>query len=143
MTNIAQVINVLQALILTDGASMILTPTYHVYQMFRRHQNATCVRAEPPDGPISVSASKAGNQLLITLVNANLSQDADVELAIRGGKLSRVDATNLTAASVRTQNTLEQPGAASPRLWKARMEASGLILNIPAKSVQAVSVGLT
>ena len=142
MTNIAQAINVLQALIITDGPSMILTPTYHVYRMYLPHQNATCVRTEPREGSISVSASKAGNRLFVTLANSSLTEDVDLEVTIRGGKPSQVEATNLTAASVRTQNTLEHPDAASPRPWKARIGAPGLILNIPAKSVQAVSIGL-
>jgi alpha-N-arabinofuranosidase len=143
MTSVAQVVNVLQALILTEGASSILTPTYHVYRMYQPHQHATCVRTEAPDGPLSVSASRSGDRLYLTVVNQSLAQDHDLEVVIRGGKASQVEAANLTGDNVRTQNTREQPSAVSPRPAGVRTESSKLLLKVPAKSVQAVSAKLT
>ncbi len=84
MANIAQAVNVLQAVILTEGAKMVKTPTYHVFEMYKRHQNSTLVDCyidtpvEECEGytiPLvssSASVNEAG-ELTITLANASLT----------------------------------------------------------------------
>jgi alpha-N-arabinofuranosidase len=99
MTNIAQTVNVLQAMVLTEGEKMILTPTYHVFEMFKVHQDAQLLAVDSllneykykdeklPQ--VSVSASKnAEGKVHISLCNIDNKKDAELELDIRGLGLS-------------------------------------------------------
>ena len=94
MTNIAQMINVLQAMILTDKEKMLLTPTYHVFEMYKPFQNATLLPAEltTPDyklgdvaiPAVSVSAARAANgAVVLSLVNTDPNKPARVTVKSR------------------------------------------------------------
>jgi alpha-L-arabinofuranosidase len=153
MTNIAQVINCLQSLILTDGAAFTLTPTFHVYEMYRGHQGAQSVRVELERSPritlgergvpsLSASASVSGASALVTLVNLSPDADADVSVTLRGRTARSAKAQNLTGESVRAQNTAAAPNAVSSKRWEVRVEGSRLRSRVPARSVQAIQVDL-
>ena len=102
MTNIAQVINCLQSLILTEGAKMVLTPTFHVYEMYRDHQGARSLRVELTNAAeisngqqsrpaLNASASRSGNSLLITIVNQSLDANAEVRIGLSGVRAAEAD----------------------------------------------------
>ena len=92
MANIAQVVNVLQSVVLTEGPKMIKTPTYYVFSMFKPHQGSTLVESCLEDtfakheggdfAEVNVSASVKGNTLTVTLANASLTDSyrLDTEL---------------------------------------------------------------
>ena len=90
MANIAQTVNVLQAVILTEGGRMALTPTYHVFDLYKAHQGAALVEHtvrtktvgtdEYPVPDISLTASKKENVLTVTLSNTALDREADIRL---------------------------------------------------------------
>ena len=154
MTNIAQVIDCLQSLILTDGAAMTLTPTYYVYEMYGAHQGGQSLRvqlsntAEISDGKqsrpaLSASASRSGDSLLITIVNQDPNDGADLRIDLRGAQAAAATATNLSGPSTRSENTLSQPETVVPQPSKVNVTAEGLIAQIPARSVQAISVKLS
>ncbi len=95
MANIAQMINVLQAMILTDKEKMLLTPTYHVFEMYQPFQDSTLLPSElaSPDyklGEVSIpmvsvsSARTADGSLVLALVNADPNQAASVKTKIAG-----------------------------------------------------------
>ena len=96
MTNIAQMINVLQAMILTDKEKMLLTPTYHVFEMYKPFQNATLLPAELADSAntssatvaipaVSVSAARGANgAVVLALVNTDPNKPARVTAKIHG-----------------------------------------------------------
>ena len=137
MTNIAQVINCLQSLILTDGASMTLTPTFHVYEMYRGHQGAQSVRVEMSKAAeLSASASRRGDSLLITLVNQRPTEDTDVEIALRGVRATQATAINLTGPGVRSQSASQQPAP-------VEIQAGKLVAKLTARSVLAIHVKLS
>ena len=101
MANIAQTINVLQALLLTDGDRMLKTPTYHIYDLYKPHQGANAVRlitntaqiegivgGKPEPLPtLSGSASVKGNVLTLTIVNAHAADAQTAEIRLSGGTL--------------------------------------------------------
>ena len=71
MANIAQVVNVLQALILTDREKMVLTPTYHVFRMYRVHQGATLL-------PVDLAAREyVVGQSAVPSLSASASRDGE------------------------------------------------------------------
>jgi alpha-N-arabinofuranosidase len=153
MANIAQTINVLQAMILTDKEKMILTPSYHVFEMYAVHQDATLVPVDIQseryalgnyDVPaISASASVDGNgKLHVTLSNANPNKDIPVNLFIRGMKGGTLSARVLQGDAMNAHNTFAQPNRVEPKPFHgATHNAEGLALVMPKMSVVAVEVG--
>ncbi len=125
MANIAQTINVLQAMVLTDGEQMLLTPTYHVFEMYKVHQDATllpmdlrCEAYKYGDSEIpAVSASASlddSGQINLTLSNTNPNRALDVTCEIRGRSVSLVNGRLLTASTVNAHNTFTEPETVRP-----------------------------
>src|SRR5690606_28799591 len=115
MANLAQTVNVLQAVILTDDEKMILTPTYHVMKMYAVHQDATLLKldlktdAYQYDGKkvpaISVSASKdAQGKVHISVVNVDMNKSHNLSLDLTSLNLKKADASILSAPDVRDHN---------------------------------------
>lgn len=119
MANIAQLVNVLQSVILTEGAKMLLTPTYYVFRMFKYHQNAQLLESymetteigtdeyQVPDISESVSMDAEGN-IHITLGNLSPSADKNIEIQFSDRKVSNVTATILKG-DMTAFNTFDQP----------------------------------
>ncbi len=115
MANIAQMVNVLQAVILTDGEKMILTPTYHVFDLYKRHQDASlldsslqCGKAGTGDNAVAqlshtASLGKDG-KLTLTLANVSASEEAKVACTILGAKVKNISARILTGSTEREKH---------------------------------------
>ncbi|GAA2860822.1 alpha-N-arabinofuranosidase [Actinoplanes cyaneus] len=157
MANIAQTVNVLQAMILTDPDSqaMVLTPTYHVFRMNRDHQDATSLRVDfrtalPSRAvgdaaltTISASASRKDGRLLVSLSNLDASAPADVAIDLRGGAVTATDATILTAGLLQDHNTPQSPSVVAPRPYDGVTVAGGTLrVHLPAHSFVTVSGAL-
>ncbi|GGN74608.1 alpha-N-arabinofuranosidase [Actinoplanes lobatus] len=154
MANIAQTVNVLQAMILTDPDShaMVLTPTYHVFRMNRGHQDATSLRVDLrgplPSRPVgdatlttvSMSASRRDGRLLVSLSNLDADSPADVEIDLRGGTVHELGALILTAAAPGDHNTPRSPSTVAPRPYDGVSVAGGrLRAHLPPHSFVTVS----
>ena len=147
MANIAQMINVLQAMILTDGDKMLLTPTYHIFEMFNVHQGAVHlpidVKAEDYvlDGKrltsISAIASKAANGTIhLSLVNTRPDKAETVTCDLLGMQAKNVTGRILTASAIDAHNTFEQPENVKPKAFDgAKLRKDKLEVTLPAKSV--------
>ena len=152
MANIAQTVNVLQAMILTQGEKMLLTPSYHVFEMYAAHQDATMVPVDVQSEryeyvgysvpAISASASvDAGGKLHITLSNANPNQDIPVKAFVRGMKASQVTGRVLRVSAMNAHNTFDNPNAVQPAAFSgARLSGDGLEITMPKMSVVALEV---
>jgi alpha-N-arabinofuranosidase len=152
MTNIAQMVNVLQAMILTDNDKMVLTPTYHAFKMYVPFQDATSLPVKldhnpqysfGKDGIPMVSASAArgkDGKLYLALVNTHPKEAVDVAVNVAGGKASSASGSVLTAAAMDAHNTFAQPKAIEPAPFKAKVENGKLTAKLPAKSVAVVAV---
>lgn len=150
MANIAQTVNVLQAMILTDGEKMILTPTYHVFEMFKGHQDATLVPLEleceqytsgADSLPvISASASRsASGEILLTLCNLHPRDTQTIRCAVPGVS-NRVEGVILTADDITAHNTFDQPERVKPAAFSgASINSDGVLeIQLPAASVVAL-----
>ncbi|HJV78188.1 MAG TPA: alpha-L-arabinofuranosidase C-terminal domain-containing protein [Paludibacter sp.] len=147
MTNIAQVVNVLQAMILTDGPKMVLTPTYHVFDMYKVHMGATylpidiqCDSLSSNDkkfASVSVSASKDAKGLIhVTLANVDPDKEQKIEIDLGNAKISKVSGTILTAKTIDSYNTFENPNVVTPAVFKgAKVSKKGLSITVPAKAI--------
>ena len=153
MANIAQTVNVLQSVILTDGAKMALTPTYHVFEMFKEHQGATLVSAAL-DSPVfensgltvpwvSESASvTAEGDVIITLANLDPENARALEMRIDGGDYRIVSARTLTG-DMHAHNDFDAPDTVRPvetPAPAARFDGAGseFTLSLPPCSVVAL-----
>jgi alpha-N-arabinofuranosidase len=152
MANIAQTINVLQALIFTEGEKMMLTPTYHIYDMFKVHHDATLLPLNL-DGPdyifgeeslpaISASASRDSDGIVhISLVNIDPVHTVSVTMEFRGTDMKKTKGTLLTSKEMNSHNTFENPQEVTPvhfenfKIKKDRIEAT-----LPAKSVVVLEI---
>jgi len=147
MTNIAQTINVLQAVILTKDDQMVLTPTYHVYEMYKVHQDALLLPVDLksaeysfekdriPALSLSASKDKAG-KIHVTLCNLDPQRANTVMIDLRGAKPSRVSGRILTAGAMNAHNTFEKPDLVKPADFSgAQLSGSGFEVRLPAKSI--------
>jgi alpha-N-arabinofuranosidase len=152
MANIAQMVNVLQAMILTDKEKMIVTPTYHVFEMYAVHQDATLLPTELhcadyelggekiPSVSVSASRDQAG-VVHVTLCNLNPNAAADVTCNVEGLKATTVTGRVLTAATMNAHNTFEQPEAVKPADFAgARLTGQGFAASLPPKSVVVLAL---
>ncbi|MCC8095997.1 MAG: alpha-N-arabinofuranosidase [Tannerellaceae bacterium] len=153
MTNIAQIVNVLQSMILTNGPQMVVTPSYHIFEMFKVHQDAihlpldlVCdietVRDNREVPMLSVSASKNKEGVIhLTLANIDLDQANEVTLDLQSHKTATVNGRILTAASMNDHNTFENPELVKPTAFHgAKIEKGQLKINMPPKSIVVLEV---
>jgi alpha-N-arabinofuranosidase len=152
LANIAQTVNVLQAMILTDKEKMLLTPSYHVFEMYSVHQNATMVPVDVHSEryehagysvpAVSASASVDGNgKLHVTLSNASPNQDVALKVHVGGQKTSAVQGRFLQAGAMNTHNTFENPDAVKPRPFSgAKLVNEDLEIDLPKMSVVVLEV---
>lgn len=129
MANIAQLINVLQAVILTEGNQMLLTPTYHVFEMYKEHQGAELVASDinSPDmvsGDLStpmVSQSASIDKdgiITVTIANCSADEAAPIELRLDGVRMSSASARILTG-DIHAKNDFDAPEAVRPAEFSA------------------------
>jgi len=149
MTNIAQTVNVLQAMILTEGEKMILTPTYHVFDMYKVHQDAELLAVDSSFGTyeyngetlpqVTVSASKnAEGKIHVSLCNIDHQNGAELDLDLRGinAANTKVTGTIITADTMNAHNTFEQPDVVKPvEFTGVTVENNKLAIKLPAMSV--------
>jgi len=153
MANIAQTVNVLQAMILTDKEKMIRTPTYWVFEMFKVHQGGTVLPVEltSPDyvfgdqkiPALSASATRAADGKTIHLSFANTHPNAAITLTVRlaGFAPASVTGRMLTAPTMQAHNTFAVPDAVQPTAFGGvTLVAGALEIHLPAKSVVVVQV---
>lgn len=153
MACIAQMVNVLQSVILTEGPKMILTPTYHVFHMYRHHQDAELVQSsmtglktigkedewQVPNLSESVSVSADGT-INITLSNLSIEEDETMEIAFAESKASRVTAAIVTN-EMHAYNTFEEPDKVKEEVFTDYTVENGVIkLTVPKCSVMSIRV---
>jgi alpha-N-arabinofuranosidase len=157
MANIAQTVNVLQAMILTDGDRMVLTPSYHVFEMYRHHQAGESMRVlvdsptaesgTPADPPVVAgSASLKDGRLFLTLTNVHIDQPVDVEVVLLGvdhPSVRRAAGRQLAGTDVHDYNGFDRPESVRPLdvslSWKGGDRS---VLRLPAHSVSALELEL-
>jgi Alpha-L-arabinofuranosidase len=155
MANIAQTINVLQAVILTEGESMILTPTYHVFDMYKVHQDAERIDLALDGGAYSFdgqgeipavtsTASKdSEGKIHISLCHLNHQASAEISIDLRGladASLS-VTGTTITADKIDAHNTFDQPDNVKPRAFSEFSIKDGVLtVSLPAMSVTTLEL---
>ena len=151
MANIAQIVNVLQAVILTEGEKMLLTPTYHVFEMYKGHQNATLLeswveahdvgddKVQLPNLQQSASVDENG-RILVTVANISLKDSETLAVSVPGKEQAKVSVRVLTG-SMDAHNTFDAPETVKPVDWTDYKQENGVLtVTVPPCSVTAITL---
>lgn len=152
MANIAQTVNVLQAMIHTDGPEMFVTPTYHVFEMYKVHQDAMRL-ASHLDSPeyqhgsssisaVNVSASKNNDGVIhVSLCNLNPNTAVNIEAEVRGKSSKRLSGRVLTANAMDAHNNFENKNRIAPADFnELKSTRDGFTATLPPKSVVVIEI---
>lgn len=152
LANLAQTVNVLQALVLTDKEKMLLTPTYHVFDLYKVHQDAHLLQLHfaSPDyklgdkkvPAINGSASKDSTGAIhISLVNLDASKKISINTLLPEGTSGKVSARILTAPSFTAYNSFDKPNNVVPVAFSDfKKEGSTLAVNMPPLSIVVLTI---
>lgn len=147
MANLAQTVNVLQAVVLTEEEKMLLTPTYHVMEMYNVHQDATLLPLDLKCNSytfgdeklpaVSASASRDSQGLThISLVNIDSKNSQEITIDLRGAKFSTVAGRILASEKLQDHNSFDAPQKVKPMIFKqATLNNNSLKVTLPAHSV--------
>ena len=149
--NIAQMINVLQAMILTDKEKMVLTPTYYVFKMYVPFQNATFIPVKFDAGSYTngsttlprvdaLAARDTSGKLWLELTNIDPNQAVQVDLDLPGVTAKSATGQTLTSPKVDSINTFEAPNTVVPKPVVGKVRQGKISLTLDPKSVTVVSV---
>lgn len=146
LANLAQVVNVLQSIILTEGENMLLTPTYHVLDMFKGHMDNTLLYShldnETENGVRCLSqcasADEQGN-IQLTVSNASLERDYEIRCLIPGTTAKKITGCILTG-DVRAFNNFEAPEKVKPLPLNICTEDDALCFTLPPCSVASIEI---
>ena len=156
MANIAQVVNVLQSMILTDmkdNGHMVLTPTYHVFRMYQPFQDATALPLEISCDSIKVrenqtiptifsSAAKTkDNSIVVSLANISLDKTQDIDIVSDLSTINNITGEILKCKNISDYNDFEHPQTIAPHVFKDMKIKKNIIkIKIPAKSIVVLNI---
>ena len=152
LTTIAQMVDVLQAMVLTEQEKMVLTPTYYTFQMYVPFQDAKSLPLSIKDNTsytlgtttipgVSASAARAKDgKVYLALVNTDPSKTVDVAVDVAGTKVKGAAGKVLTSAAMDAHNTFQNPQVIKPAAFSARAAGGKLSIKVPAKAVMVVAL---
>jgi alpha-N-arabinofuranosidase len=156
MANVAQLINCLQALFIAHEDKFILTPTFHVFEMYAAHQGAESIRTvfsapsvsytrngkPATTRGLSGSASLRDRQLTVTVTNPDISQAREAEIAIRGATIKAVKVITLTSTDIHAYNSFDNPRRIEPKDEQLAPKSGALVYNFAPASVTRLQITL-
>jgi len=144
MANIAQMVNVLQAMLLTDGEKMIKTPTYHVFDLYKYHQDATLIDTYGETSEtVDYTISRKNNKLAISLSNYGLENDEAIAFSIPGLTKNKSEGWILAGDKMDAHNTFENPeNVKKSKLDTYNINNEEVIIKMPPMSVATVLIDL-
>jgi alpha-L-arabinofuranosidase len=151
MANIAQMINVLQAMILTDKEKMVLTPTYYVYKMYVPFQDSTFVPVTFNAGTYAhgnitlpradaIAAKDGRGRLWLEITNVDPNQPLEIEANLAGTTAKSAAGETLTAPMVDSINAFDAPNVVMPKPVSAKIQGDKLSMTLEPKSVTVLSI---
>ncbi|MGC1424967.1 MAG: alpha-L-arabinofuranosidase C-terminal domain-containing protein [Terracidiphilus sp.] len=151
MANIAQMINVLQAMILTDKEKMVLTPTYYVFKMYVPFQDATFIPVTFDAGTYAhgsvilphvdaIAAKGADGKLLLEITDLDAESPATIDVDVAGIVAKSAKAETLTGVAVDSINTFDSPSTVVPKPTAVKVQNGKLSLTVASRSVTVISI---
>jgi alpha-N-arabinofuranosidase len=157
MANCAQLINCLNSLYLAHEDKFVVTPVGHVFAMYAAHQggqglrtifSAPAIQYDRDGKPASFwglkgSASVRDKELTLTVVNPNVSNPCEAEIALRGAGLKSGSATTLTNSDIHAHNTFDQKQVVVPETKTVEINGRTLVHTFPPASVTKLALTLS
>jgi alpha-N-arabinofuranosidase len=145
MCNLAQIVNVLHSLLLTEGEHCVRTSTYYTYEMMKAHRGTRELKLEttaksPLD--VSISASREGGKLIVTLVNPRAEAAARVNITLAGGTARSAVARILHDPDWNACNTSENPDRLTPRSFTLNVQGGQIEAELPPLSIVTGEIAL-
>jgi alpha-N-arabinofuranosidase len=150
MANIAQMINVLQAMILTDKEKFVLTPTYYVFKMYVPFQDATFMPVVFDAGTythggvslprVDAIAARGNGKLLLEITNLDAENPATINADLAGIAAKSAKAETLTGVAVDSTNTFDSPASVAPKPAAINVQDGKLSLIVAPRSVTVISI---
>ncbi|MCL5069342.1 MAG: hypothetical protein M1308_00335 [Actinobacteria bacterium] len=153
MTNIAQLVNILQSLFITEEEKIVLTPTYYVFKMYKEHQNntllpikVTCKEYKFQDmkiPQINASASKSSSgEINITVCNTNPKSSAIVDCRVNEHKINCASGKIISASDMDAHNTFEKPDVIKIADFNSfQYGETNLTIKLPPMSIVSLNIG--
>src|SRR5436189_1051622 len=149
--NIAQMINVLQAMIMTDKEKLVLTPTYHVFKMYVPFQDATFIPVTFNAGAYTnsditlprvdaIAAKDTSGKLWLSLTNVDPNNAVEIEVSLTGINANSATGETLTSPKIDSVNTFDAPNTVTPKPISAKIQGGKLTIKLEPKSVSVVSI---
>jgi alpha-L-arabinofuranosidase len=151
MANIAQLINNLQSLFLAHEAQFIVTPNYHVFEMYAAHQGGQSLRtvfsapglADAPGlAGLAGSASLHGKRLVLSVVNPSITETRETEVSIRGAGIREAKIRTLSHDDIHGHNSFDHPEAVTRKEGRAEVKGSGVVCVLAPASVNLMTLEL-
>ncbi len=153
MANIAQMINVLQAMILTDKEKMLLTPTYHVFEMYVPFQDATFIPVKLDAGVYTygdislprvdaVAAMGTDGKLYVSLTNVDPNRPVEIDTAFAGIKAKSVTGETLAGPKMDSANTFDSPNRVTPKTVAVKLKDGKAVVQLAPASVTVLAITL-
>jgi alpha-L-arabinofuranosidase len=156
MANVAQLVNNLHTLFLADGDKFVATPNFYVFEMYKAHHAAKGVRLDvqapaisfrAPGGKgeifrVAGSASRAGQNLTVTLVHSHASDPAEVTLRLGGSSAANVRHTVLTHLALNAHNTFDKPDEVIPKSSSTSLGGSTFLCKLAPASINRLDIRL-
>jgi alpha-N-arabinofuranosidase len=152
MANIAQTVNVLQAMVLTQDDQMVRTPTFYVYKLYALHQDATMLPTQVKCGNyafgkdkipvLNASASMDGQgKIHISIVNTDPNKRQEIECSIYGKEVSKVQGQIITAAEINAYNDFDKAEQVKIEVFNdVKLKNGKIQIDMPAKSIIMVEI---
>jgi alpha-N-arabinofuranosidase len=149
MANVAQLVNCIHSLFVAYEDKFLATPNYHVFDMYKEHQNAQAVRAvfgapgaRKKAPGLTGSASLKGKTLILTCGHNHHDKPHAVEISVPGASISSAKVEVLAGDTLQAHNTFAQPDAVKPRPGTASVSGSVIRMDLPPASVVRVMAEL-
>lgn len=149
MANIAQMVNVLQAMVLTEGDKIVLTPTYYLFKMMKGHMDGNKLDidydkksytvGEDIIPKISMSASEKDGKITVSICNTSVREDEDINLDIRDAYITHASAEALTG-EINAYNTFDAPDTIAPKPLSVTVSDGRASFRLPAKSIAVITL---
>ncbi len=149
MANIAQMVNVLQSMVLTEGDKMVKTPTYYVFKMMKAHMDAERVDVKYDGGvcggnghalqKISADASVKDGRCLVTLCNTSAGDEEEITVTV-DGDYKNISGTVMSADKINDFNDFDGAEKVAPKELEIKSENGKIMFTIPRLSVAAITL---
>ena len=153
IANIAQAVNVLQSPVLTEGDKIVLTPTWHVFNMYKKHHDANLLESAVSAGftgtqeaqipALNVSASEKDGNYFVTICNTDASCKKEISVALDGLDISakQIECQVIEGDSMTSFNSFDEPNTVTAKSLESKITGKNTIsLTMPAHSVCSVYI---